>query len=128
VSDLIMRRHTTSEDYTLKPGDPLRQAIKIMQLQSISQMAVLDEQDWVVGIIDESDILLSVTKNEKAFGDPVSEHMTRRLETIDSRAGVTELLPIFRADRVAIVVDSEGRYQGLVTKIDLINYLRRKLD
>ena len=128
VSDLVMRRHSEREDYTLKPRDPLRQAIKAMQLHSISQMAVLDEEDTVVGIIDESDILLSVTRDEAAFGSPVRDHMTTRLETVRSDADVSELLPIFRADRVAIVVDSDGGYLGLVTKIDLINYLRLRLD
>jgi CBS domain containing-hemolysin-like protein len=36
-------------------------------------------------------------------------------------------LPIFRADRVAIVVDENSAYEGLITKVDLINYLRRQL-
>lgn len=128
VSDLVTRRHREMEDYTLKPADPLRQAIKVMQLHSISQMAVVEGGDSVVGIIDESDILLSVTADERAFDDPVSSHMTTRLETVDSRARVEDLMPIFRADRVAIVVNDDGTFEGLVTKIDLINYLRRRLD
>ncbi len=37
------------------------------------------------------------------------------------------LMPIFRADRVAIVVDKSGKYYGLITKIDMINYLRSQL-
>jgi len=41
---------------------------------------------------------------------------------------IGELLPIFRADRVASVVDADGWYLGLVKKIDLINYLRLRLD
>jgi len=30
-------------------------------------------------------------------------------------------------DRVAIVVDEDGKYHGLITKIDMINDLRRRL-
>ena len=37
------------------------------------------------------------------------------------------LMPIFRADRVAIVVDKKGAFYGLITKIDMINYLRSQL-
>ncbi len=126
--DLIARRHGLAEDYTLSDDEPLRQAIKRMQMYGVSQMAVLDRKDKVVGIIDESDILIAVTDNALAFERPVSEFMTRRLETILPEAPVKDLVPIFRADRVAIVVDAKGAFHGLITKIDLINYLRQQTD
>jgi len=127
IVDLVARRHQLREDYTLKPDDPIKQAIKSMQLHSVSQMAVLDGKDRVVGIIDESDILLAVAAEHSAFEDAVEQYMTRRLEKIKPTSQVGDLMPIFRADRVAIVEDESGRYMGLITKIDLINYLRRQL-
>ena len=36
------------------------------------------------------------------------------------------LMPIFRADKVAIVV-GDDRFLGLITKTDLINHLRRRM-
>lgn len=127
IRDLIARRHEQREDYTLSPEAPLKQAIKVMELQSISQLAVVDHTERVVGIIDESDILLAVTADHAAFEQPVDDFMTRRLETIGPDAAVGSLMPIFRADRVAIVEDESGSYLGLITRIDLINYLRRQL-
>ncbi len=144
LADLIARRHWDKEDYTLKPSDPIKQVIKRMQMYAVSQMVVTappphgdghdtNNGDCVIGIIDESDILLAVTHDKAAFEKPVSDFMTRRLETIRPEASVNDLMPIFRADRVAIVVDElgtmgeKGRYLGLITKIDLINYLRGQL-
>ncbi|HWB19203.1 MAG TPA: pyridoxal-phosphate dependent enzyme [Phycisphaerales bacterium] len=126
VRDLISRRHMEREDYTLKPTTPLSQAVKMMRLYNVSQMAVLDEHDKVVGIIDESDMLLALTHNESDLKRPVKDFMTSRLETIKPTASENDLMPIFRADRVAIVADAEN-YYGLITKIDLINYLRKQL-
>jgi cystathionine beta-synthase len=57
---------------------------------------------------------------------PVRDFMTSRLETIKPTASLNDLLPIFRADRVAIVADDKHFY-GLITKIDLINYLRKRM-
>ena len=57
----------------------------------------------------------------------LSNAATRRLETISPEAPVSALMPIFRADRVVIVVDKAGKYFGLITKIDMINYLRQQL-
>lgn len=129
LRDLIARRHTRHEDYTVKPHEPVQQAFKMMRLHDVSQLAVIDAvaTGRVVGIIDEGDILLAVSAGREAFTRPISEFMTSRLETIHTHAPVQELLPIFRADRVAIVVDGDSAYQGLITKVDLINYLRRQL-
>lgn len=127
LRDLVARRHLSREDVTLDEEETVLGAIKRMQMYDISQMVVTDPKDHVVGIIDESDILLAVASDRAAFKQPVSEYMTRRLETIAPDEPVEKLMPIFRADRVAIVQDTDGTYYGLITKIDLINYLRRQL-
>lgn len=127
LRDLIARRHDLGEDYTLRETHPVRQAIKWMQLYGVSQMAVLDDKGGVVGILDEGDILIGLATDQTAFDRPVSDFMTRRLETLPPESPVSALMPIFRADRVAIVVDKAGRFHGLITKIDMINYLRSQL-
>ncbi len=127
IRDLIMRRHADREDYTVDPDKPMSQAFKLMRMYDISQMAVLDKDDRIVGILDESDLLMAITHDEGCMKRPVSDFMTSRLETIRPTASINDLMPIFRADRVAIVVDDNGQYHGLITKIDLANYLRKQL-
>ena len=133
LRDLIARRHDLREDHTVEPDMPLKQAFKMMRLYDVSQLAVLarpartEKHERVVGIIDESDVLLAMHHDPRAFDRPVSDFMTSRLETIPPTASVNDLMPIFRADRVAIVSDAEGAYHGLITRIDLINYLRNQL-
>lgn len=127
LRDLIARRHDLGEDHTLSDSDPIRQAIKRMGMYGVSQMVVKGADGKVAGILDEGDILLAVQTDAEAFERPVSDFMTRRLETVKPDAPVSSLLPIFRADRVAIVVDSRGQFFGLITKIDMIHYLRSQL-
>lgn len=127
LRDLIARKHKTREDFTLLPNLPVIQAIKNMRLYDISQMAVIDKNERVVGILDESDILLAVTNNKDNFQEPVSNFMTTKITTLHSSASIDQLLPLFAEDKVAIVVDDNGDYEGLVTKIDLINHLRKQL-
>ena len=92
---------------------------------------MLNAAATVVGILDESDILLRVVEDESHFADPVSTAMTARLETVPATATLQDLLPIFARDRVAIVLDQsaagEGQFLGLITRIDLLNHLRRKI-
>ncbi|MBU3683611.1 MAG: pyridoxal-phosphate dependent enzyme [Phycisphaerales bacterium] len=127
LRDLIARRHLDREDYTLTTELPLQQAIKRMRLYNVSQMVVLGAGGSVEGIIDESDVLLAMVDDPKGSATrPVGDFMTRRIETLRPAAKVADLLPIFRADRVAIVADEKAFY-GIITKIDLINYLRKQL-
>jgi len=126
LRDLIARRHLAREDFTVAPELPLSQAVKTMRLFDISQMAVVDTHDKVIGIIDESDVLVAMTNHHDNWSKPVRDFMTSRLETIKPTASINDLIPIFRADRVAIVADHDHFY-GIVTKIDLINYLRKRM-
>jgi cystathionine beta-synthase len=53
--------------------------------------------------------------------------MVTDLTEVDVRAPVTDLMPIFEKDFVAIVKEGE-RFLGLITRVDLLHYLRRKAD
>ena len=126
IRDLVARRHLEKEDFCLSPEVPVAQAIKRMRMYSISQMAVVDGNDRVVGILDESDVLLALVHDRECGAKPVKDFMTSRVETVRPTASVNDLMPIFRADRVAVVAD-ERHFYGLITRIDLINYLRKQL-
>ena len=82
--------------------------------------------DHVVGILDEEDILLRVFGHEERFNEPVRSAMSDHLVTFKPSTPVAELMPLFRRGLVAVVADDDG-FIGLVTRMDLINYLRRRM-
>ncbi|KAA3641056.1 MAG: cystathionine beta-synthase, partial [Proteobacteria bacterium] len=47
-----------------------------------------------------------------------------QLEFLDVKSELKDLLPVFEAGRVAIV-KHDNKFLGLITRIDLLNYLRR---
>lgn len=126
LRDLISRRHDEHGTVTVGAEDNLLVAYGRMKLYDISQLPVLDQDGKVVGIVDESDILLKVFQDDERFKDPVASAMTSRLETIAPDRPIDELLPIFARDRVAIVIEN-GTFLGLITRIDLLNHLRRRM-
>jgi cystathionine beta-synthase len=126
LRDLIARRYQENATVTAAPEDTLLAAYGRMKLYDVSQLPVVDAQGAVTGIVDESDILLRVIEDESRFREPVSTAMTAKLETVDASAPFRDLLPIFAQDRVAIVMD-KGEFLGLITRIDLLNHLRRQL-
>ena len=76
--------------------------------------------------MDESDILLKVFSDESRFQEPVSSAMTTKLETIAPDHPIEDLLPIFARDHIAIVEEGDA-FLGLITRIDLLNHLRRRM-
>ena len=60
---------------------------------------------------------------DKAFARPVKDVMVTRLDTISADAPIADLVPLFRKDYIAIVMDGD-QFLGVVTRLDLINYFR----
>jgi cystathionine beta-synthase len=126
AADLISRREEDHAVVSIQEDDTLLTAYSRMRLYEISQLPVVRD-DRLIGILDESDILLSVTDGgERTFNRKVKEFMTRDLVTILPDAAVESIVPILKKGLVAVVAD-ETRLYGLVTQVDFLNYLRLKL-
>jgi len=125
LRDLITRKHEEHAVVTVGPDELLLSALNRMKLYEVSQLPVVDGEE-VIGIIDEEDILLAVYGREDHFRAPVRNAMTRNLTFIGPGTPPEELLTIFRQGMVAIVKDGD-RFLGLVTRMDLLNHLRRRM-
>ncbi|MCC6504930.1 MAG: pyridoxal-phosphate dependent enzyme [Aquimonas sp.] len=125
LRDLILRPYSQRDTVVIAPTDALTVAYQRMKLYDVSQLPVMVD-DQIVGIVDESDVLMHVYGDESRFRDPVATAMIDQLDKIDVHAAVESLLPVFQRGHVAIVMDGE-RFLGLITRIDLLNYLRRRV-
>ena len=125
LRDLILRPYVQRDTVVISPNDLLVTAYQRMKLYEISQLPVMDG-DQLVGILDESDVLMHVYGDEARFRDPVSTAMVATLEKLDVRSPIEALMPVFDRGHVAIVTDGDA-FLGLITRIDLLNYLRRRV-
>ena len=123
VRDVVIACFPMGQTVVVHPDDTLRTAFVRMRAADVSQLPVI-ENDNIVGLVDESDMLGALLEgSEKAFELPVKDVMVTRLETISADAPIRDLVPLFRNDHVAIVLD-RGRFLGIATRLDLINYFR----
>ncbi len=126
LRDILSRPHAEGAAVFVGPDDTLNTAYSRMKLYDVSQLPVLQD-DHVVGIIDESDLLLAVFDAPTRFSDPVRSAMSERVETVQVTVPLRDLLPVFERGHVVVVLD-DSRFLGLITRIDLVNHLRRKVD
>jgi cystathionine beta-synthase len=125
LRDLITRKYEEGAMITVGPNDTLLTAFQRMRLADVSQVPVI-ENGHSIGLLDESDLLVAVHADERRFQSPVRTAMTSRLETIAPTDGIERLFDILDRGLVALVVEAD-RFLGLITKSDLLSYLRRKL-
>jgi cystathionine beta-synthase len=124
LRDLIARRHKEHAVATVSADETVMAAHQRMKLYDVSQLPVLKDGK-IVGIVDEEDILLEVYDNPAHFREPVTEAMESHLVTVPPNAPIEQLMEIFNRGLVAIVVDGD-EFLGLITRIDFLNWLRRR--
>ena len=124
LSDLISHRYEAGEVISVGPSDTLLTAFKRMRDADVSQVPVVDQHGRAIGILDESDLLVKVHRDPSHFNDPVKNAMTSIAgNAVAERRRSRILLDVFDRGRVAIVMEDD-KFLGLVTRSDLLSYLR----
>jgi cystathionine beta-synthase len=125
LRDLISRRYQDGSVVTVGPSDTLLTAFNRMRIADVSQVPVLENGE-LVGILDVSDVLVRVQDGGGSFGEPVRAAMTDRLETLQPSDSLDAVRKILDSGKVTMVMNGT-EFVGLITRIDLLNYLRRKI-
>jgi len=124
----------------------IRELIFILDSSGVPNVAIVDEEDKVIGFISEKDIIRACLpgyfdmlhtasfipdmnqiskKLEQISNDPVEKHMRRDLIKVsedDDDLQAAEII-IRKNVKNLPVVDKEGRLVGQVTRIDLLRHL-----
>ena len=125
LRDLISRRMEDDDVVNVAPDDQLLTAFQRMRASDVSQVPVLRDGK-LVGLLDESDLLMGIHMDSAHFHDPVSKAMNQRVETLLPDAGMDRLVATLNAGLVAVIADKQ-KFHGLITRFDLLNHLRRTL-
>ena len=124
LRDLIARRFEDGSVISVSPADTLQTVFQRMRYAGVSQIPVI-EAGRIVGLVDESDLLLRVQADPASFNHPASSAMTQALETLRPEASLAALQAVLDRGLVAIVAD-ETHFYGLITRFDLLNHLRKQ--
>ena len=109
---------------TTTPEQTLREAVGTLGRMKIGAMVVVDGERRVRGIVSERDIIRAVAGRDlTVLDDPVSGHMTARVETAAPDSSVREAMERMTAGRFRhLPVVEHGRLAGLVSIGDLVKY------
>jgi cystathionine beta-synthase len=120
VADLLRsrpKRHVIS----IKKGDSLRSAIGALKEHGISQVPVVDG-GRLVGLLSEIDLLNYLIQNPGKLDHPIDDLIEADYATVTPQTKVKLLRNIFNDAKAVCVLDRDDLV-GVITKIDLIEYL-----
>ena len=108
--------------------DLVGSAIDLLQRYGISQLPVSEHPDGsdlagIVGSVGERSLLDRAYRNPEIVERTIGEVMDRPLPTLDVAATVDEAFGLLSGDATALLVIRGGRPAGVVTKLDLLEFL-----
>jgi cystathionine beta-synthase len=106
-----------------RPDETLRDVIAQMKATEISQLPVVDGGK-LRGIVAEVDLLRALVSGGKTFESPIAEVVEGDYATVTPNTKI-ELLQSVLADAKVAIVEDSGEVMGIVTKIDLIDFLAK---
>jgi cystathionine beta-synthase len=124
VRDLLAHKRTQRGIVTAKRGDSLRNVIGMMKEHSISQIPVMD-RGRLSGLVSEIDILNYLLKNPGSMEGPVDDLVEADYATVTPQTKIKLLKNIFNEAKLVCVLERDEMV-GVITKIDLIEYLASK--
>jgi cystathionine beta-synthase len=131
VADLLRDRHHAGAlpDVVLaRTGQRVGEAIEMLQAYGISQMPVSESADGVdaasiVGSVSEKGLLDRAFRDPSIVGRTVGEAMEPPLPFVGAAATFPEAFAILDTGAAAMVAVDDDRPLGVVTKLDLLEYL-----
>src|SRR5262245_2200726 len=111
--------HAATENKTV--GD----IIGMFKTHGISQVPIVDENGHPRGMVHEVDVLRGLQSGDVTTTSPARGVANPIGGLIYPKARIEELFRIFETDQVGVVVDN-GKIVGIVSKIDVLDFMSRR--
>jgi len=107
---------------SVSSGATIHQALELMEKNNISQLAVIDN-DQSVGSLDESTLMGRVLEDASLLESPVRGVMEASFPIVHHDDTLEHAKYLLARRYPAILVQEHGKFTGIITKYDLINFM-----
>jgi cystathionine beta-synthase len=110
---------------SVAPGASVRQALGLIALHDVSQLAVMDNTSCV-GVVSESGLSTRALENTKLLDAPVSDVMDAPIPTVDYDATLEQSTKLLSKVNPAILVKRGSRIEGILTRSDVLHFVMKR--
>ena len=118
------------EVLTAQPHRTLKEVAEILAARGIGAVVIADVQGSVLGILSERDIVRALAaRGAAALDEPVSQTMTRRVETCNERETIGSIMERMTDGKFRHVpVIDQGRLVGIVSIGDVVKHRLQEME
>jgi cystathionine beta-synthase len=130
VGDVLRRKDGIAEMpplVTVGTHQKVRDAVALLHEHGVSQLPVVSAHDpgTVVGSVGERGLLARAVEEPALLGAEIAHVMEAPLHAVSAEDPVREAVELLVGDRQALLVMSDGRPAGIVTRADLLEALAK---
>ncbi len=130
VGGVLRRKHAEGEVpplLTVETHAKVRDAIALMHDHRVSQLPVVSAHDpqTVAGAVSERGLLRHASDDPALLDAEIVEVMEPPFHAVPAEDGVREAVELLSGETEALLVTSDGRTIGIVTRVDLVESLAR---
>ncbi|MDB5098951.1 MAG: cystathionine beta-synthase [Cyanobacteria bacterium RYN_339] len=122
LSDLLRHKSILQPIISVTPADTVQRASVLLRQYNISQLPVMQD-DEVVGSIQETEVMRLVLEKVDLNTTYIHQVMGRPFPTLSADSDVTDACYTVAESDSAVLVVSDRRPVGVLTKIDFIHFL-----
>lgn len=124
VKDLLASK--PSKLFVASVGDTVKETINKLKTNGISQLPVMDAGGKLRGLIQEIDLLRHLASGKGTLDSTIGDLVESDYATVTAATKVELLQNVMNDAKLVLVMEGE-KLLGVITKIDLIDFLARKM-
>ncbi len=110
---------------SIESGGTVREAVDRMRTYDISQLPVID-RGRLVGSVQEDELLAKLLQDPSLNTAPVAKVMAEPFPLVDPGSDLEQVYRLLLRGSRAVLVGTEAKIEGIVTRIDVIEYLAER--
>lgn len=111
---------------TIQPTLSVGDAIRLLKKRGFDQLPVVDASGKILGTVTEGNLIAFVLNKRVTLDDTVDKCLYRQFRVVTNKTTLGELSSIFIMNTFVLVVSSDNQVEGVVSRIDLLNFISRK--
>jgi cystathionine beta-synthase len=125
----IQAQKASGKIYTAKTSDLLRDVVSWMKEHNISQLPVVNEEGRLNGLVSEIDLLNHMLLSDHVHqpDETIEKMMNTEVPVVGPNARLETLMALISDRPAVIIVDNDDHVEGILTKIDILDYLSSQI-
>lgn len=124
IKIIDITRWMTKRVVTIRPGDPIRKAVKLMDDKNVGCL-IVEQNNAPIGIITERDVIKRVLiKNKDLDVTTVNTVMTNKIFTVDVSSTFVEVTKMMIKNNIRrVIVTKDNKIAGILTAYDVVRFM-----